>query len=133
MFCEYCHEPLRSKAVVVSDTALVHEGCERPYRLAQLGLTHPCPKCNCTGEVPDPKKTRTHEVKLADGETPDCAYDGCMGCRFCMMRTKLVVLPEMQPCPLCEGHGRLKHAAKPVMGVIGWETSSAGSASGGGR
>lgn len=123
MKCEHCHEVVDGGAVV-HGSVIVHAHCDPPYRRHLRGLDHECPKCRTTGKVNDPSgRMVATTVALGFNETPDCAYNGCMGCGYCSSRTKRIQVPVQVTCDLCEGEGWLTAPAVPVTKVVDWRRS----------
>ena len=122
MRCEHCQRGIEGSAVVRGGIVL-HSSCAEPYSRHQRGLNHECPKCRTTRKIDDPNgRTELKEVSLA-GETPNCAYGGCMGCHYCRNGVKSVTVPVQVPCDLCEGEGWLTSPPVPVTRVVDWKRS----------
>ena len=118
--CKHCGLPVTGHCCII-DSEVVHAICAKPYELASRGFTHKCPKCNTRGEVNDPSgETIERKVKTDD---PPCAYNGCRGCPMC--GHKMIQIPVMVSCPLCEGVGYLKSKPKEILGVVGWALEEA--------
>lgn len=124
MMCMHCGQPVQGEAHVVND-GIVHAHCLKEYRLRQAGLIFKCPKCRTTGRMADPSgRTEKKDVPLEHGATPDCAWDGCMGCFYCREKMRRVEVPVQVSCDLCGGVGHLKSEPKPVTAVVGWKATS---------
>lgn len=122
MKCEHCQRGIEGAAVVRGNIVL-HSSCADPYSRHLRGLDHECPKCRTTRKMNDPTgRTERQEVSLA-GDTPDCAYNGCMGCHYCINRVRSITVPVQVTCDLCGGEGWLATAPIPVTKVVDWKRS----------
>lgn len=123
MKCAYCEIAIQGEAYVHGDLVL-HASCVAPHRRHLRGLDHECPKCRTTGRTDDPSgKKEKKEVLLAPGDTPDCAYDGCMGCHYCRNGVKRIEVAAQVTCDLCAGEGWLTAPAVPITKVVDWRRS----------
>ena len=121
MKCVYCGKTVLGEAVVVGANFLVHSKCKDGWSRKQRGLIYDCPKCKTTGLMNHPSGEEEYVEVPLDGEPPDCAADGCMGCRYCrnLIRKERRVIEVM--CNLCDGEGYLKRKPEPVTSIVDWK------------
>ena len=121
MTCLHCGRAVIGESYAI-ETGLVHSTCRPAYDRHLRGLYFDCPKCGTTGKVNDSAgATKCETVPLGSGETPPCAWNGCMGCGSCRGGTRTIVVPVKITCALCDGVGWLKEKPTPVTRVVDWK------------
>lgn len=114
ILCAQCNAPVVGDAVVIAGQ-VIHARCRQVNDNARAGRPHPCPKCKTRGEVDDPTRTKTVEVRT---DNPWCAYNGCMGCYWCRNGVERCEVPERVKCDLCEGHGFTATETRPITRTV---------------
>lgn len=119
--CIFCDRVIFGRAMI-TQAGILHDTCKAPYDRKIEGLIYDCPKCRTTGKIDHPDKEKENiEVGLALGESPMCAWNGCMGCYWCRNKLKEISVIKRVECDLCHGIGYLKKKPKPITDIVNWE------------
>lgn len=99
------------------DGKRVHDGCKAKAVLDSY--PHVCPDCRGAGQK---VVAWSAEKRCCNGGEPKYGgHGGFAGCEYCPDLQERKTPSKTETCGLCEGRGRLKVPAVPVMTQTGWK------------
>ncbi len=111
--CDYQFKTGENATIV--DNGIVHSYCYDTWKNKAAGYKYTCVKCKGLKKQKHATQTYKKEVPLEPGESPECAWNDCRGCGGCRTRTKVIEVPSMVDCDLCNGRGYTKEEYEPIL------------------